>query len=284
MLDEALARIYLENYDFPHARAVLSRWTQDAPTDPRPPWWRAEANRRADAEPEVIIADFQEVLRRDPQHAEAQLGLAQELARAHRDTEAAAAFAAYLARHPETAPAHTGAGLSAIALGDEDTAIRHLDRALTLDPDHAPAHLARAEIDLRHKDLASALFHLDRAAALTPFDPPVHYQRSLVLKRLGRDAESTQEHATFTRLTKDRELLDDLRARLAASPDDATLQAAIAHWMFRHGFDQEGVRWSRKILDDHPAHPETCQLLASYYERIGDWRQAEFFKTQAARR
>ncbi len=284
MVDEALARVYLERYDFPHARAVLTRWAKDVPTDPRPPFWKAEANRRADAEPDVILADYRETLKRDPKHAEARLGLADELARAHRDREAADAYAEYLADHPDSAPAHAGAGRCAIALGDEDAAVRHLDRSLALDPDNAPAHLGRAEIDLRRNDPAAALAHLDRAAAKTPFDPPVHYQRSLALKRLGRDDESARERAEFNRLTSDRRALEDLQARLAEAPTDAHLQSEIARWMFGHGFEKEGVQWARKVLIDHPGYPETCLLLAGYYEGLGDWQQAQAYKAQAGRR
>jgi predicted Zn-dependent protease len=283
MVDEALARVYLDLYDFSHARAVLSKWAKDDPTDLRPPLWRAELNRRADAEPDAILADFREVLKRDPKHDAARLGIADELARAHRDAEATAAYDDYLADHPDSAPAHAGAGRSAIAQGDEDAAIRHLDRALALDADRAPAHLARAEIDLRHNDPGAALLHLDRALALTPFDPPVHYQRSLALKRLGRDGESARAQAEFARLTKDRADLEDLQARLAESPADARLQAGIARWMFGHGFETEGVRWAKKVLVDHPGDPEICLLLASYYEQLGDWSQARLYRTQAGR-
>jgi Flp pilus assembly protein TadD len=263
---------------------VLTKWAEDDPTDPRPPFWKAEANRRADAEPDVILADFREVLERDPKHAEARLGIADELARDHRDREAADAYAAYLADYPDSAPAHAGAGRCAIALGDEEAAVHHLDRALALDPDNPAANLARAEIDLRRSDPAAALAHLDRAVAKTPFDPPVHYQRSLALKRLGRDEESARERVEFTRLTDDRRALEDLQARLADAPTDAHLQSEIARWMFGHGFEKEGVQWARKVLIDHPGHPETCALLAGYYDRLGDWQQARLYKAQAGRR
>lgn len=64
MVDEALARVYLELYDFSHGSAVLIRWAKDAPDDPRPPWWRAELNRRRAAEPDVIIADYRAKINR----------------------------------------------------------------------------------------------------------------------------------------------------------------------------------------------------------------------------
>lgn len=284
IVDEALARVYLEMYDFPRARAVLSRWADDDPNDLRPPLWRALVDRRADAEPEVILADFQEVLRRDPKHAAARLGAAEELAKAHRTQEAAEAFAGYLADYPDDPAAHLGAGLAAIALGDEGGAASHLDRTLALDPGNGPAHLERGKIDLRRNDPAAALAHFDRAALATPFDPAVHYQRSIALKRLGKDDESAREQAEFARLTRDRRDLEDLQARLADSPGDARLQTQLARWMFEHGYELEGVNWAKKVLLDHPGQPETCLLLAAYFERVGNWDQARFYKAQAGRR
>ncbi len=144
MVNEALARVDLEMYDFPHAAAVLTRWAKDAPDDPRPPWWHAELNRRRDADPDVIIADYREVLRRAPGHADALRGIAEQLDRAHRNREAAEAYEALLAIRPDDPAAHKGAGLDAVALGDETAAVSHLDRALTLDPNNASAHLGRA--------------------------------------------------------------------------------------------------------------------------------------------
>jgi tetratricopeptide (TPR) repeat protein len=284
MVDEALARLYLERYDFPHAGAVLVRWAKDAPDDSRPPWWRAELNRRREAEPDVIIADYREVLKRAPGHREALRGIAKELERAHRDSAAGQAYDALLAIYPDDPAGHLGAGRTAIRLGDLATAISHLDRAVTLDPNNAKAHLEHAKIDLKRNEANAAIVHLDRAVALVPFDPETHYQRSLALKRLGKGEEAAREYATFTRQSGEQREREDLQERLADWPDNPELASQLARWMFTHGYDQEGVTWAKKILIDHPGHPETCQLLVDYYERLGQSALAEAFRKQASSR
>ncbi len=284
MVDEALARVYLEVYDFPHASAVLTRWAKDAPGDPRPPWWLAELNRRRDADPDVIIADYREVLRRDPGQVDALRGIADQLVRADRNTAAAEAYDALLAIRPNDPAGHLGAGRNAVVLGDEMAAVFHLDRALTLDPDNASAHLGRAKIDLRRNEAGAALAHLDRVVLLTPFDPDAHYQRSLALKRLGQGDESAHEGAIFARLSHDQQEREDLEERLAASPNNPNLQSQLARWMFAHGYDEEGVNWAKKILIEHPGHPETCLVLADYYERLGHWELAKSYKNQVSHR
>ena len=283
MIDEALARVYLETYDFPHAGAVLTRWARDAPTDPRPPWWRARANLRRDAEPNVVIADCREALRRDPTLAEARLGLADLLRREHRNTEAAAEYDAYLASKPDDPAGHLGAGSNRLELGDLDAARRDLDRALVLDPENAEAHKERAKLDLRLGDAAAALGHLDRAVAVLPHDPALHYSRRLALTRLGRLDEAKQEQQVMDRLKADLDRMNELQARLAGSPHDAHLQTELARWMLAHGYDKEGEKWARKVLGEHPGNPETCLLLADYHERLGQWERAQYYRAQIRR-
>jgi tetratricopeptide (TPR) repeat protein len=280
LVDEALARLYLELYDFPHAGAVLTRWAEDAPNDPRPPWWRARTNLRREADPEVIIADYREALRRDPKLAEARLGLADVLRQEHRNTEADAEYATVLAVEPENAAALLGAGRNALELGDLDGAARRLDRALTLDPGSADAHKERATLFLHLGDAASALGHLDRAVAIQPYDPALHYSRRLALSRLGRRDEAKQEQQDFDRLKAEIDQMNALRGRLAETPGDARLQGELARWMFAHGYAREGLSWARKILITHPGHPETCLLLANYYNLLGRPDLARFYRAQ----
>ena len=207
---------------------MLIRWAEDAPNDPRPPWWRATLNRRREADPDVVIADYREVLKRAPRHLEALRGIADELDRGHRDSAAAEAYAALLAIHPDDSPGHAGAGRNAAMLGDETAAISHLDRALALDPLNAAAHLERAKINLRHDEVGDALVHLDQVVASTPFDRDGHYQRSLALRRLGKSDESKQELATFERLSRDQQERKALQDRIAASPNNPELESQLA--------------------------------------------------------
>ena len=284
MLDEALARVLMERYDWPHAGAVLGRWAEDAPLDPRPPLWRAIVHRRRDAVPEVIAADFREALRRSPELAEARLGLAEELARAGRHREAVPEYDAYLAVKPDDPLGLLGAGRNALELGDLATADRLIDRALALNPESAEAQIEKARCARTRGDDLGALPHLDKAIALRPFDPDPRYSRVLVLKRLRRPDDARREQAALERLKADLDQMEATRERLGASPNDLGLQVKLARWMFSHGFDQEGLKWAGKILADHPGDRETCSMLADYHEKHGNHDLAGSYRSRVTAR
>ena len=50
---------------------------------------------------------------------------------------------------------------------------------------------------------------------------------------------------------------------------DTAAQVELARWMFSHGYEAEGLQWSKKILVDSPGLPEVCQLLADYHRSRG---------------
>lgn len=281
MLDEALARVYLETYDFGHAGAVLDRWAKDAPGDVRPPLWHASVHRRRNVDHALILDDYREALRRSPDNPDALLGRAEELEQLLRNDEAAEAYRALLSLRPNNPAGQLGAGRNALALGNESEALVHLDRAIELAPENAAAQLEHAKLDLRRGDAATALIHIDQAIARTPADATAHYQRSLVLKHLGREGEAVDEQQTVKRLKHERGQLDDLLEKLAKSPDNVTLQVRVAQWMFQHAYDDEAVQWCRKILTDTPGHPETCLLLANYFARRGQVDQANAYRARA---
>ena len=280
-LDEALAKIYLEKYDFARASTVLDRWKVEAPNDPKPYLWRAEIDSRRPNGTGDLIADYREALRRDPNLAKARLGLADQFRLAHRSAEASAEYDAYLTLAPDDPAGHFGASLNLLELGDEASATRHLDRAIALDPGNAQAHKERAEVDLRHGDAASALSHLDRAVAIDPYDVPIRYSRGMVLTRLGKTEAARAEHVAANRLRADNDRLTTLQARLLVTPHDLDLQLQTAQWMFDHGQPKAGVRWAEKILEETPNHPEASRLLAHYYESQGEPGLARFHRLHA---
>jgi tetratricopeptide (TPR) repeat protein len=280
MVDEALSRVLMELYDWPKAAAVLTKWAEHAPGDARPPLWRAAVHRRRDSDPEVIVADFREALKRDPKLLEARLGLAEELARTGRHAEAEPEFVDYLAHKSDNAVGFLGAGRNSLELGDLDTARQRFDRALALDSENGEVHIELAKFARLQGDETAALAHLDKAVALRPYDPAPHYNRRLALVRLKRIDEAKKEQERIDFLKADLDGMNDLRERLNASPNDANLQSRLALWMFTHGFDREGLQWSRKILNEHPRHRETCTLLARYYETKGDLELARYYQSQ----
>ncbi len=278
---EALARLYLQTYQFHAAAAVIERWIREAPDDAKPYLWRTEVNTRLKKDSATQIHDYRAALQRDPTLEKARLGLADELRLAGRGDEAQAEYAAYIARRSDDPAGHLGAGLVAMDRGDEDGAIRHLDRTLELDPADAAALSARAAIAVRRGEHAAALALLDRAVRNNPHDVEIRHRRGLCLARLGRHDEARAEQEVAARLREDDQRLSKLQQALVANPGDPALQGEVARWMIEHGHEEEGLRWARKILGERPNDPESNRLMAEYHERGGNPGLANYYRLQA---
>jgi Tfp pilus assembly protein PilF len=50
----------------------------------------------------------------------------------------------------------------------------------------------------------------------------------------------------------------------------------------RYGQDRQGLRWLFGVLQVDPAHRLTHQVLADYYERCGQWQQADHHRSLAS--
>ncbi len=66
-LDEALAKVYLENYEFSRALVVIDRWKRDAPESAKPYLWKTEIDRRVKDRGAELIGDFREALAPRPE-------------------------------------------------------------------------------------------------------------------------------------------------------------------------------------------------------------------------
>ncbi len=118
---EALAKLYIRTFRFKEADEPIRRWMHDAPDDPRPYLVLNEVEMRRDADHAVLIRNFKAAILRDPNLAEAHIGLANRYRLAHRPDEAADEYAAYLRLKPDDPEAHVGAGKTALERGDIDS-------------------------------------------------------------------------------------------------------------------------------------------------------------------
>ena len=234
-----LAKIYLETYDLSRAEVALKHWMRDAPDDAKPYLWRAEIDSRT-GKARNVENDYREALRRDPDLAAAQLGLAEELRKAHRTAEALEILSGYLARKPDDPAGYLAAGRNAAEQGDTVAAVDHFKRALSLDPKSSIAYKELAELLLRQGDFSAALGLLDQAVALDPFDISVRHGRGIALARLGRNSEAEVEQAHAARLRE--ELAELLRAqsRLVACAARSRVTTP-GHAMDVHS--RQGSRW-----------------------------------------
>ena len=282
-LSESLARTYLQAFDLTRSGAVIERWIREAPDDPRPYLVRAEIHLRSSGnEPDTLLNDYREALKRDSTLTKARLGLADELRKAHRNTEAAEEYETYLALEPNSATGHYGAGRNLIEIGDEAAATRHFERAMELDPKNPEVLKELAELSIRGGDFTAALSNLDKAIKLDPDDLTAHNRRAVALLRLGRTAEAKAEQDAIKRLKDELAHVNNLREQLIKSPHDKALQLEAARWMFDHGHDAEGVRWAEKILGEDAGNAEASRLLVDHYQRQGNPGRANFYRLQGS--
>lgn len=284
-VDEALTRCYVETFQLRAADEVIKRWILDAPTDAKAYYWKAEVDRRkTDADQDALIADYEHVLRLDPEHDKARLALAELYLKAHRGDDAAREYTVHLERHPDDVEACLGLGQIAAEQGREEEAIRLLDRVTKLAPKDFRPLVERGKMEIHRGRLTSALGFFDKAVQMDSTEPEVHYQRGLILTQLARTEEAKQEQLETARLRKEKEELAKLLKDLLKSPADVELQLKAARWLFERGHPEEGRRWAEKILGEHPQHVEANRLLADHYEKQGNRGLANFYRLQAGAR
>jgi predicted Zn-dependent protease len=280
LLDEVLARFYLENYDLSRAELVLKRWVRDSPKDPKPYLWLAEVDLRR-GKAESVLDDYQQALLRDPSLDQARLALAKALREAHRLDEAVDVISAFISRNPKDPAGLLAAGCIAAERGDREGAAALLESVLAADPKNVIALKEMADLLMRRGNYARALTMIDQASAIDPFDIGTHYSRGVILARLGREGESQAEQSLAGKLRLEQQELLAAQARLIIFPDDEEARIRITRWMLTHGQGNEGVRWAETILRDQPGQLETCRLLADYYEQSGQPGLANFYRSRS---
>ncbi|MDR0779202.1 MAG: tetratricopeptide repeat protein, partial [Pseudomonadales bacterium] len=136
------------------------------------------------------IADYDALIARQPDHAEAYNNRGAALCALNRDAEALASFTHAVALKPSSMNLLTNRGMILGKLNRHAEALEVLDRVVTLAPDVADGHHLRGITLARLGHPHAALESFDRASALTPNAVPVHHQRGLTLGMLDRFEEA----------------------------------------------------------------------------------------------
>ncbi len=274
---DSLVRYYMRTVRLGEADAVISRWMEVAPQDPRPFVWRADIYKRGGREHELIVRDLREALRRDPSLDDARLELAATFSPSQID-EAEEEYTKVLARRPKSTAAMVGLGRLALLKGDIQGAERRFEEALAIDPKLPRALKELALLDVKFGRVQQARDRLQQAVRLEPEDLELHYSYARVLAASGDTKAAAEQTQVAEKLRKDQKQIEDLRQQLATQPDNLEIRSEVARWLIEHDHEEEGLDWTRRILEAKPDHPATCRLLADYHARKKNPGLANYYR------
>lgn len=163
--------------------------------------------------PDEAIIHYQKALAIDPDNAETHYNLGIAFIRKGQIDEAIIHYQMALKIDPNNAEAHNNLGTAFIRKGQIDEAIVQYQRALTINPNYAEAHNNLGNIFLQKERVDEAIIHYQRALAINPNYVEAHYNLGSAFYRKGRVVEaiaSTQQ-----------------ALQLAISQNNATLAATI---------------------------------------------------------
>jgi tetratricopeptide (TPR) repeat protein len=129
-------------------------------------------------------------------------------------SEAESSLKQSLAAQPDQVAASYYLGLTYDAIGDDDKAVEVFRYLLESHPQHAPSYVKLGGILLRQHQYEEAQQDLERAISLDPGSVEAHYQLSMLLRHLGKAAESESQLAESRKLETEQRAQKDVRLRL----------------------------------------------------------------------
>lgn len=210
---------------------------------------------------EEALADFNEVIERDPNFHDHYFNRGNILSRLGRHEEAVADYHQALALSPPFPEAYYNRADAWLELGDEDRALADFGRVLELDPTNVDARVNRAGILLEREDLEAARAEITAGLAIAPDNP---HLRCLQGRLLAEQGETEAAQAALTAALR----LDDqlaeayaIRGGLAfeagdqqAAIDDLTMAVELS--------DDPDLRFNRAVV--YEAAGRHAEAVADY--------------------
>lgn len=147
--------------------------------------------------------------------------------------------------------------------------------------DNSQALLECGRFALQEGRAADAETLLRRAVRLAPFDHEIQLELATCLEQLGQTEESRQHLERFHQIEADMKLLDATFQAMVKAPSDPAPRLEAGRICLRNGQVSEGLRWLSGVLDLVPNHQAAHEVLADYYESIGDNALAEYHRARA---
>ena len=213
-----------------------------------------------------------------------------------------------LKRQPDHVAAHVGICSMLLTKGEVDEAINHLQRAIELKPDHAQAHFLLGMTYGSQQRWDQAIEHLRQAVEANPELPIAHRQLGLALQKTDRAMEAIEQFELAVKLNpEDVDALYPLSVALAAA---GQAEEAVQRLRQAHGVDADSLRvlnglaWllatnpdatsgdgseavllaEKAALKTQHEHPQILDALAASYAAAGQFDEATKTASRAIER
>ena len=208
---------------------------------------------------ENAIAQFDIVVHLDPDDADARLEKAGACMGLGRHDDAVAEYLAALEAQPDFAEAHAGLGLAYHMMGLHDLSVEQYQHAVRLAPDDPWSHYNLALACDAGGRYADADAYFEHALALGSSEAELCASVARAITAHGRDAEAAVGAA---------------RLAVAADPEDANAQDALAMALYSSGRYEEALRPAQGAGRLAPQVPEYSYDLGLVEESNGDTDRA----------
>jgi tetratricopeptide (TPR) repeat protein len=249
---EALIQGYQRTYRIPQALSLLDLWQKRRPDDVRPLLLRGRLW-TAFSKWQRAMPDYRRVLELEPEHEEAQRGLALCLTETGQGEEAAPYWEALQRRHPANLDVRVNLARCWSHLGQGQKTQQMLQAVLQERPDHLLALHSLGKMLLEQQRPAEAETWLRRAVRIAPQDLHSHWllYRALLQQDKTAEAERLLDRTKRLELRWER-LTRIIQHELASRPRDAALQAELGVLLLELGYETAGRYWLLNALQEDP--------------------------------
>lgn len=272
---ETLASAYLHNLRYGPALSCLERWIEEWPDMAQPYHLRGWLFERL-ADRQGAQRDYERALQLDPHLTVARLHLAELYLQMSNANEALPHLQQLHQQFPDRADIAARLGHCRFLLGETEEARRLLESAREKLPDDMSLLIQLARIENQEGDPKKAEALLRHALEVDPVDPEAHYALSNSLQAQGRldEAEVVREEhrQSLAQLKRVNHLLEEA-ARHPLSDPNALFE--IGSFLLHGGQARLGLYWLHQVLQQDEGHRAAHRVLADYYDKHGDPKQAE---------
>jgi tetratricopeptide (TPR) repeat protein len=279
---EALTKGFLSTRRFNEALACLKLWLARQPDDTQAlsmhAWIYAENHKYPHA-----IADYEHILRVDPDNEKARLNLADSLLRAKRPYDALPHLERLHDRLSASPAVLAGLARCYQDTGKHQEAKRLYEELLSQQPNHSMALMGRGKVALAEGHPEEAETYLRRAVEVDPSFGEAHYTLYLCLVQAGKTQEAERQQAKLREVERDlHRFFELMNKEISQRPQDPKLLCEAGILSLRYGEHKAGLQWLYRALKYDPHYADAHQVLADYYERNGDPGRASQYRKLAS--